>query len=155
MIADTRFARRNTLAGALVTASLVLGGAAHAEAPLEICNRTELPTDCMVGLEAGGVVKVSGSYRIDAGQCKEFADIEGSMYYHCVQKQFNPEANRWLETGRWEGEQTFCVPQYQKSFSLAQVERITKDCEAHGYTSLGFEKEDMSGNDIIEIDLEG
>ncbi len=155
MIFEIQSARCGALAAGILAASLAVAGAARADAPIEICNRTELPTDCMVGFEEGGVVKVSGSHRIDAGQCREYPEMQGAIYYHCVQKQFNEEANRWLEMGRWEGDQTFCVPQYQKSFSLAQVERITKDCEAHGYTSLGFEKEEVSGDDIIEIDLEG
>ncbi len=146
--------RLSRAAGLALAGTLIWSAAALAETPLEMCNKTELPVDCMVGVTVDGTVTVSGAHRIEAGQCKAFQNVSDNFYYHCVEMQYNEEASRWLEVGRWEGGTTFCVPQYQKTFSLAQAERLTKDCEAHGYTSLGFEREAIEGDDIIEIDLE-
>ncbi len=129
-------------------------GVARADIPVELCNRTDLPAKCVVALDRNGTIEVSGRHKVEPGQCRSFVSDEGEAFFNCVQLQFDEEANKWLESGNWNGERTFCVPQFKDEFRLAQPERITGDCEAHGYTSVGFETQEMSGEGEIEISLE-
>ncbi len=151
------FTRFFTVSATLLAAlSLLTPGEARAQTPVgssgtpvEICNRTPHPVDCILVHGPGIQPKASGRYRIESRACRTMEEGESPVYYHCT--QWRQRRGQEVQSGIWDGDITFCAPRYAPSFTLTQTSRLRENCEGSGYISLGFARADAERGRIAII----
>lgn len=129
------------VAGALIGATVLLGGAGEARADFKICNRTASHVGIAIGYKDAAGWKTEGWWNMAPGACDIV--LSGQL----VSRYYYIYATDYDVGGEWGGRATMCTK--DKVFTIRGIE----DCKARGLTPTGFFEIDTGQSNTWTVQL--